>query len=139
MNTNILSFNTWKLDTIWPTNRCMQTLQAQSVKAIQNRSQWYKNQNAMCFHVSRYFELKSILRVEKIFSHLLSIISQKKKKKKIQFSIVYTSRKITYTKLYRTQKLINQFLDQVEYPILQIVCMLCVKTMRDMTAKMQDG
>ena len=39
----------------------------------------------------------------------------------------------------RTQKLINQFLDQVEYPILQIVCMLCVKTMRDMTAKMQDG
>ena len=38
-----------------------------------------------------------------------------------------------------TQKLINQFLDQVEYPIWQRVCMLCVKTMRDMIVKLQDG
>ena len=37
------------------------------------------------------------------------------------------------------QKLINQFFDQVEYPMYQSVCMLCVKTMRDMTAKLQDG
>ena len=34
-----------------------------------------------------------------------------------------------------TQKLI----DQVKYPIQQSVCMLCVKTMRDMTIKLQDG
>ena len=40
--------------------------------------------------------------------------------------------------MYRTQKLINQFLNQVEYPILQSVCTLCMKTMRDMTAKLQD-
>ena len=60
-------------------------------------------------------------------------------KKNFQFSIVQTLRKIAYTKLYRTQKLINQFLDQVEYPILQSVCMLCVKPMRDMTVKMKDG
>ena len=39
--------------------------------------------------------------------------------------------------MYKTQKLINQFLNQVKYPIQQRVCMLCVKTMRDMTAKMQ--
>ena len=38
-----------------------------------------------------------------------------------------------------TQKLINQFLNQIEYPIQQSVCMVCVKTMRDMTAKLQDG
>ena len=37
------------------------------------------------------------------------------------------------------QKLINQFFDQVEYPMYQSVCMLCVKIMRDMTAKLQDG
>ena len=41
--------------------------------------------------------------------------------------------------MYITQKLINQFLDQVEYPIQQSVCMLYVKTMKDMTAKLQDG
>ena len=41
--------------------------------------------------------------------------------------------------MYRTQKLINQFLNQVEYPIQQNVCMLCVKTMRGMTAKLLDG
>ena len=41
--------------------------------------------------------------------------------------------------MYKTQKLINQFLDQVNYPIQQSVCMLCVKMMKDMTAKMQDG
>ena len=40
--------------------------------------------------------------------------------------------------MYRTQTLINQFLDQVEYPIQQNVRVLCVKIMRDMTAKMQD-
>ena len=34
----------------------------------------------MCFHVSRYFELKSTLTIEKIFAHLISTISQKKKK-----------------------------------------------------------
>ena len=38
-----------------------------------------------------------------------------------------------------TQKLINQFLNQVEYSIQQSVCVLCTKTMRDMTAKMKDG
>ena len=41
--------------------------------------------------------------------------------------------------MYRTQNLVNQFLNQVEYPIQQSVCMLCVKTTRDMTAKLQDG
>ena len=41
--------------------------------------------------------------------------------------------------MYKTQKLINQFLNQVEYPIQQSACMLCVKTMRDTTAKLQDG
>jgi len=56
-----------------------------------------------------------------------------------QFLVAHTSRKITYTKMYRTQKLITQFLNQVEYPIYQSVCVFCVKTMRDMTAKMQDG
>ena len=69
---------------------------------------------------------------------LLSIISPKKKKKN-QFSTFHTSRKIAYTKKYITQKLINQFVNQVEYLIQQSVCMLCVKTMRDMTAKLQDG
>ena len=47
--------------------------------------------------------------------------------------------KIAFTKMYRTQKLINQFLNQVEYPIKQSVCVLCVKIIRDMIAKMQDG
>ena len=32
-------------------------------------------QHAMCFHVSRYFELKSTSRVEKIFAHLLFTLS----------------------------------------------------------------
>ena len=36
-------------------------------------------------------------------------------KKKI--SVVHTSRKIAYTKMYRTKKLINQFLNKVEYPV----------------------
>ena len=36
---------------------------------------------------------------------------------KSQFSAVHTSRKIAYTKIYITQKIINKFLDQVEYPI----------------------
>ena len=40
---------------------------------------------------------------------------------------------------YIAQKLINQFFDQVEYPMQQSVCMVCVKTMRDMIAKLQDG
>ena len=47
--------------------------------------------------------------------------------------------KKAYTKEYITQNLINQFFDQVEYPIQQSVCMLCVKIMRDMIAKLQDG
>ena len=47
--------------------------------------------------------------------------------------------KIAYTRKYITQKLINQFLNQIVYPMQQSVCMLCVKTMRDMTAKLQDG
>ena len=38
-----------------------------------------------------------------------------------------------------TQKLINQFLNQVEYPIQQSVSMVYVKIMRDMIAKLQDG
>ena len=41
------------------------------------------------------------------------------------------------------QKLINQFLNQVEHSIQQSVCMLCEKKKkkkkRDMIAKMQDG
>ena len=37
--------------------------------------------------------------------------------------------------MYKTQKLINQFLNQVKYPIQQSVCVLCVKTMGDMTEK----
>ena len=41
--------------------------------------------------------------------------------------------------MYIAQKLINQFFDQFEYSMQQSVCMLCVKTMRDMTAKRQDG
>ena len=41
--------------------------------------------------------------------------------------------------MYKTQKLINKFLNQVEYPIQQSVCMLFVKIMRDMIAKLQDG
>ena len=49
--------------------------------------------------------------VEKIFAHWLSIISLKK-------NIFCSSHiKTAYTKEYVTQKLINQFLDQVEYPI----------------------
>ena len=47
--------------------------------------------------------------------------------------------KKAYARKYIAQKLINQFFDQVEYPMQQSVCMLCVKTIRDMTAKLQDG
>ena len=55
--------------------------------------------------------------------------------------IVYTihTKKKAYARKYMAQKLINQFFDQVEYPMQQSVCMLCVKTMRYMTAKLQDG
>ena len=42
--------------------------------------------------------------IEKIFAHFLSTISQKKY---FQLSVVHTSRKIAYTKMYRTKK-INQ-------------------------------
>ena len=38
-------------------------------------------------------------------------------KKKFQFLPIHTSRKIAYTNMYITQKLINQFLNQVEYSI----------------------
>ena len=55
------------------------------------------------------------------------------------FSIVHIKKKKTYTRKYIAQKLINQFFDQVEYPMQQSVCMLSVKIMRDMTAKLQDG
>ena len=41
--------------------------------------------------------------------------------------------------MYKTQKLINQFLNQVEYPIQQSVCVMSMKIVRDMIAKMQDG
>ena len=41
--------------------------------------------------------------------------------------------------MYKTQKLINKFLNKVEYPIQQSVCMLFVKIMIDMIAKLQDG
>ena len=59
-------------------------------------------------------QIKSTSRVEIIFGHLLSII----KKKKIKFSTVHTSsKKITHTKMYRAQKLINQNFNQVEYLI----------------------
>ena len=52
---------------------------------------------------------------EKIFAHSLSIISLKKN----IFCNLHI--KIAYTKKYITQKLINQFLNQVEYPIQQSV------------------
>ena len=72
MNTNILSFNKCKLDTMWPINKCM-------------------SRENICT--------------------LLFIISLKK-------NIFCSSHiKIAYTKKYITKKLINQFLDQVEYPI----------------------
>ena len=49
--------------------------------------------------------------VEKIFAHWLSIISLKK-------NIFYSSHiKKAYTRKYIAQKLINQFFDQVEYPM----------------------
>ena len=41
----------------------------------------------------------------KIFANVLSTISQKKKK--FKFSAVHKSSKIAYTKMYKTQKLIN--------------------------------
>ena len=47
--------------------------------------------------------------------------------------------KKAYTRKYIAQKLINQYFDQVEYPMQQSVYMLCVKTMRDMTVKLQNG
>ena len=54
---------------------------------------------------------KTVAWVEKIFAHWLSIISLKK-------NIFYSSHiEIAYTKEYITQKLINQFLNKVEYPI----------------------
>ena len=49
--------------------------------------------------------------VEKIFAHWLSIICLKK-------NIFYSLHiKIAYTRKYIAQKLINQFFDQVEYPM----------------------
>ena len=54
---------------------------------------------------------------ENIYTCVIHHIS---KKKKIIYSAIHTSSKIAYTKMYRS------------------VCVLCVKTMRDMTAKMQD-
>ena len=54
--------------------------------------------------------------------------------------IFYNSHiKKAYTRKYIAQKLINQYFDQVEYPMQQSVYMLCVKTMRDMTVKLQNG
>ena len=59
-------------------------------------------------HKQIWFELKSS---REDICTLLSIISLKK-------NIFYSSHiKIAYTKKYITQKLINQFLDQVQYPI----------------------
>ena len=59
----------------------------------------------------------------------------------LEKNIFYSSqiKKKAYTRKYITQKLINQFFDQIEYPMQQNVWMLCVKTMRDMTTKRQDG
>ena len=51
----------------------------------------------------------------------------------------FTHKKKAYTRKYIAQKLINQFFEQVEYPMQQSVCILCVKTIRDMTAKLQEG
>ena len=48
--------------------------------------------------------MQSVL--DKIFANVLSTISPKKKKT-IKFSAVHKSSKIAYTKMYRTQKLIN--------------------------------
>ena len=102
MNTSILSFNICKLDTVWPINKCMQTLQEQSIKTIQNRSQCYKNLTCKVLScVKVFWKLKSTLRVEKIFAYLLSTISQKEY---FQFLVVHTSRKIAYTKMYRGLK-----------------------------------
>ena len=44
--------------------------------------------------------------LDKIFANVLSTISQKKIKK-FKFSAVHKSSKIAYTKMYKTQKLIN--------------------------------
>ena len=56
----------------------MQTFKAQLVKAMQYRSQRYKNSACKVFScVKVFWKLKSSSRVEKIFAHLLSTISQK--------------------------------------------------------------
>ena len=52
--------------------------------------------------------------LEKIFAYLLSI---KSLKIYFQFLPIYISRKETYTNMYKTKKLINEFLNQVEYSI----------------------
>ena len=63
-----------------------------------------------------YVTHKQISTVKNICTFIIHHIS----KKYFQFSVVHKSKKkkkIAYTKMYRTQKLINQFLNQVEYPI----------------------
>ena len=85
---------------MWPIDKCMQTLQAQSVKTIQYRSQWYKNSACNVF-----------------YRKYLHIYYPPYLKKNFQFLVVHKSRKIANIKMYKTQKLINQFLNQVECPI----------------------
>ena len=55
---------------------------------------------------------KTVAWVKKIFAHWLSIISLKK------YFLQFThKKKKAYTRKYIAQKLINQFFDQVEYPM----------------------
>ena len=139
MNTNILSFNICKLDTTWPMNRCMQIQKAQSVKTIQYRSQCYKNLACNVFScVNVFCKLKLTSKVEEnhehkqkfifhfsLYAHIFkrgficncTIFIHHISWKKFKFSAIHTSRKRAYTKTYRTQKLINQFLNQVEYQV----------------------
>ena len=96
MNTNTLSFNIRKLDTIWPVNRHMQTLQAQSIKTIQYRTQWNKikkKKHPACnvfSCVKVFWKLKSTLIVEK-YLHIR--YPSYLKKNYLHFSAVPTSRK----------------------------------------------
>ena len=108
MNTNILSFNIWKLDTIWPVNRHMQTLQAQSIKTIQYRSQWNKkNQACNVFSCVKVFWK---LKLTSIVDKYLHIRYPPYLKKNISIFQQFTHQEnIAYTKMHRTQKLINQF------------------------------
>ena len=87
------------------------------------------------FSLSAQFFFKEILFS---FAHLLFTLSLQKIKNQ-----QFTHQDLACTNLYRTQDIINQLKNQVQYPVQQSVCMLCVKpvseqvlkTVRDMTTK----